>query len=59
MERRTAILLAFCCALAFCAPAWACGCDAKAKTTFTERVRKSVAKIAANVEKLEKKVKGN
>ncbi len=58
---KTAVLpLTLFCALAFCGPAWACGCDANGKKiAFTERAKKATAKIAANVEKLKKKVAGN
>lgn len=60
MDRRAAVLLAVCCALSFGAPAWACGCDANGKKlSFTERAKKAAAKIAANAEKLKKKVRGN
>ncbi|MBI5636370.1 MAG: hypothetical protein HZA03_00200 [Nitrospinae bacterium] len=60
MGKTAVILLAACCALSFGAPAWACGCDAKAKKlSFTERAKKSSEKIAANAEKLKKKVAGN
>lgn len=60
MGKTAVILLAFCGALVFSAPAWACGCDAKGKKlTFSERAKKATAKIAANAEKLKKKVKGD
>lgn len=60
MGKIAVFLLAFCCALSFGAAAWACGCDAKGrKATFAERAKKATAKMAANAEKLRKRVAGN
>lgn len=58
MNKTAVIQLAFCAALLFSAPGWACGCDAAGKKlTFAERAKKATAKIAANAEKMKKKVR--
>lgn len=60
MGKTAVVLLAFCCALSFGAPAWACGCDGKGKKlTFADRAKKAAEKIAANADKLKKKAAGN
>ncbi len=61
--KRTAAFLAACALVcAQSVPALACGCDkekGKPKPTLSQKVKKSMDKMAANAEKMKKKLAGN